>query len=57
MDKRIEELRNIMESLRKEIDQAFLEKNYEVYTEKSKVMDKYLEEYIALEKELGLLEE
>lgn len=56
MDKRIEELRDIMEELRKEIDQAFLKKNYEIYTEKSKVMDKYLEEYIALEKELGLVE-
>lgn len=56
MDKRIEELRDIMDELRKEIDKAFLEKNYEVYTQKSKVMDKYLEEFIALEKELGLVE-
>lgn len=56
MDKRIEELRDIMEELRKEIDKAFLEKDYEVYMQKSKVMDKYLEEFIALEKELGLVE-
>lgn len=56
MDKRIEELRDIMEELRKEIDKAFLEKNYEVYMQKSKVMDKYLEEFIALEKKLGLVE-
>ena len=56
MDKRIEELRDIMEELRKEIDKAFLDKDYEVYMQKSKVMDKYLEEFIALEKELGLVE-
>lgn len=56
MDKRIEDLRNTMDELRKEIDQAFIEKNYEAYTEKSKMMDKYLEEYIELEKELGLVE-
>lgn len=57
MDKRIEELRDTIEKLRDELNQLFIEKDYEKYVMKSRELDQYIEKYIDLEDELGLLDE